>query len=74
MLPPNFICHFFNRDIFGLRKYEKREESHDKHPTGEEQEDAKLEMAQHWEESLCYNKSEEHVDTHSHTLSNRTSL
>jgi len=69
MLFPYFLSHIFNRYILCLWNQKHSENSHDENPSREKQENSKLKVAQHGQESLSNKKSEQHVCKHGHTLS-----
>lgn len=72
VLLPHPLRHFLDRNVFGLREQEEHEEGHDEDPAGEENKDSELQMAEHREEGLGDDESEEEIDTNSHTLSGRS--
>ena len=74
MLLPHSLGHLFDGDILSLGQQEKHEDRHDEDPAREEQEDTKLEVAEHREEGLCNDEGEEQVNTNGDTLTSGTSL
>ena len=67
VLAPEPMClpysvHFFNWDILRLGQEEVNEDGHDNNKASEEQEETKLEVAEHGQEELANEESEEHVD------------
>ena len=66
--------HLLDGHILRLGQEEVDEERHDDHPTGEEEEDAELEVAEHGEEGLRNDEGEEEVDGDVDGLAGRADL
>ena len=55
-------AHLFNGDPLCLRQEEVYEDGHNKHEEREEEEETEFQVAQHCQEDLSHNESEDHVD------------
>ena len=66
--------HLLDGHVLGLRQEERDEDGHDDDPSGEEVEEAELEVAEHGEEGLRDAEGEEHVDGDVDALPGRPDL
>ncbi|KAI5076050.1 hypothetical protein GOP47_0008115 [Adiantum capillus-veneris] len=69
-----YVHHVVDGDTLCLGQEKEGEGAHNEEPYGEEEEDAKLESAEHREERLRDDELEEHIGKHCHALRCRSDV